>query len=80
MLMGLSVNCLWTCEFLMRAQGHLARIGRSLRGRPAAHEVDRRTYFGAASVPAAYQAFLDGMYRALQAYRPEPYEGNCSSL
>jgi thioesterase domain-containing protein len=62
-------------KFFLRAQGHLARIGRSLRGRPAENEIDPRILFGTASVPAAYQALLNRMYRALATYKPEPYEG-----
>jgi acyl-coenzyme A synthetase/AMP-(fatty) acid ligase/thioesterase domain-containing protein/acyl carrier protein len=62
-------------KFLMRAQGRLAKIGRSFRRRPAAREFDPRIYFGAASVPDAYQAFLARRYEALLNYQPGPYDG-----
>ena len=62
-------------KFLVRAQGRLARIGKSLRGQGAAHEFDPRIFFGTASVPAAYRAFLARRYEALLTYRPGPYEG-----
>ena len=62
-------------KFFLRSQGHLARIGRSFRRRPAEHEVDPRIFFGTASVPAAYQALLNRSYRALVTYRPGPYQG-----
>jgi amino acid adenylation domain-containing protein len=62
-------------KFLLGVQGHLARIGRSVRGRPAAQEVDPRIYAGRASVHPAYQALLNRMYRAMLTYSPGPYEG-----
>lgn len=62
-------------NFLIRAQGNLARLGRSLRRRPASHEFDPRIYFGTASVPAAYRSFLTRRYEALHNYRPGPFEG-----
>ena len=62
-------------KLLVRGQGHLARFGRSLRGRPVAHEFDSRVYFGTASLPAAYRDFLTVRYRALLTYKPGPYEG-----
>ncbi len=62
-------------KFLVRAQGHLAGVGRSFRGWPVANEFDSRVYFGTASLPAAYQDFVAARYRALSTYMPRPYEG-----
>ncbi|HWC96792.1 MAG TPA: alpha/beta fold hydrolase [Candidatus Sulfopaludibacter sp.] len=62
-------------EFGRRAYGNLRKLGRELLARPAPLELDPLIYFGKASLPAPYQAFLTAMYRAMCEYVPGTYGG-----
>ncbi|MDP9051840.1 MAG: alpha/beta fold hydrolase, partial [Acidobacteriota bacterium] len=66
--------------FLVRSYGYLRRILRVIGRRPEATELDSRIYFGEASLPKAYQASLNVMYRAMFRYVPPKYEGKVALL
>jgi acyl-coenzyme A synthetase/AMP-(fatty) acid ligase/thioesterase domain-containing protein/acyl carrier protein len=62
-------------ECLLRASGAFSRVVRKLGTQAENNELDPRVYFGKSNLPGPYQTFLNSMYKAMQSYVPNSYDG-----